>query len=220
MSSFCNCKNYSHCFSKNISIYAILNDQSVNDTLTNNIVTFEQLGPVLDLRLSPFHKMDVSKLKDGRAHFRNSGVKGLKRNPEKNRPTAQFLLNGSKKEEKGKGKNHSALSFFIGFAGINSLGHWTYVYQSVATENPETAIARPKFKRLSIWQCRQSPCLCTYNCNLYVTASSSRFPQNCTYQTAQTAFNETPACTIWTFTGRENSKTMRRKDGDWSFIVL
>ena len=33
-------------FSKNISIYAIFNDQNFNDTLlTNNIVNFEQLGP-------------------------------------------------------------------------------------------------------------------------------------------------------------------------------
>ena len=30
---------------KNISIYAIFNDQSFNDTLTNDIVSFEQLGP-------------------------------------------------------------------------------------------------------------------------------------------------------------------------------
>ena len=41
MYSFCK----SHFFSKNISIYAILNDQRFNDTLTNNIVNFEQLGP-------------------------------------------------------------------------------------------------------------------------------------------------------------------------------
>ena len=34
-------------FSKNISIYAIFNDQSFNDTLTNDIVSFEQLGPVV-----------------------------------------------------------------------------------------------------------------------------------------------------------------------------
>ena len=34
-----------HIFSANISIYAILNDQSFNDTLTNNIVSFKQLGP-------------------------------------------------------------------------------------------------------------------------------------------------------------------------------
>ena len=32
-------------FSKNISIYAIFNVQSFNDTLTNDIISFEQLGP-------------------------------------------------------------------------------------------------------------------------------------------------------------------------------
>ena len=32
-------------FSKNISVYPIFNDQSFNDTLTNNIISFEQLGP-------------------------------------------------------------------------------------------------------------------------------------------------------------------------------
>ena len=32
-------------FSKNISEKAIFNDQSFNDTLTNDIVSFEQLGP-------------------------------------------------------------------------------------------------------------------------------------------------------------------------------
>ena len=31
-------------FSKNISVYAIFNDQRFNDTLTNDIVSFEQLG--------------------------------------------------------------------------------------------------------------------------------------------------------------------------------
>ena len=45
MSSFCKCKIYSHFFSKNISIYAIFNDQSFNNMLTNNTVSFEQLGP-------------------------------------------------------------------------------------------------------------------------------------------------------------------------------
>ena len=30
--------------SKNISIYVIFNDQSFNDTLTNDIVSFERLG--------------------------------------------------------------------------------------------------------------------------------------------------------------------------------
>ena len=38
MSSFCKCKSYSHFFSKSISVYALFNDQSFNDTLTNNIV--------------------------------------------------------------------------------------------------------------------------------------------------------------------------------------
>ena len=33
--------------SKNISLYAIFNDQSFNDMLTNDIVSFEQLGPGL-----------------------------------------------------------------------------------------------------------------------------------------------------------------------------
>ena len=32
-------------FHENISVYAISNDQSFNDTLTNDIVNFEQLGP-------------------------------------------------------------------------------------------------------------------------------------------------------------------------------
>ena len=32
-------------FSKNISILAIFNDQNFNDTLTNDIVSFEQLDP-------------------------------------------------------------------------------------------------------------------------------------------------------------------------------
>ena len=45
MSSFCKCKSYSHFFSKNTSINAIFNDQSFNDTLTNDIFSFEQLGP-------------------------------------------------------------------------------------------------------------------------------------------------------------------------------
>ena len=32
-------------FSKNISVFAIFNDQSFKETLTNDIVSFEQLGP-------------------------------------------------------------------------------------------------------------------------------------------------------------------------------
>ena len=45
MSSFCKCKSYSHFFSEKCSIYAIFNDQSFNDTLINDIVSIEQLGP-------------------------------------------------------------------------------------------------------------------------------------------------------------------------------
>ena len=32
---------------KNISVYAIFDDQSFNDTLTNDIFSFEQLGPAV-----------------------------------------------------------------------------------------------------------------------------------------------------------------------------
>ena len=45
VSSFCTCKSYLHFFSKNISICTIVNDQSFNDTLINDIVSFEQLCP-------------------------------------------------------------------------------------------------------------------------------------------------------------------------------
>ena len=45
VSSFCKCKSYSHFFSKNISIYAIFNDQRLNNMLSNGIISFEQLGP-------------------------------------------------------------------------------------------------------------------------------------------------------------------------------
>ena len=45
VSSFCKCKSYSHFFSKSISVYAIFNDQSFTDMFTNDIISFEQLGP-------------------------------------------------------------------------------------------------------------------------------------------------------------------------------
>ena len=39
--------------SKNVSVYAIFMDRSFNDTLTNDIVSFEQLGPrVYPVRLT------------------------------------------------------------------------------------------------------------------------------------------------------------------------
>ena len=49
--NFCKYKSYSHFFSKNISVYAIFNDQSFNDTSTNDIVSFEPLGPDIFLFL-------------------------------------------------------------------------------------------------------------------------------------------------------------------------
>ena len=45
VNSFCKCKSYSHFFGKNISVYTIFNDQSFNDTLTSDVISFEQLGP-------------------------------------------------------------------------------------------------------------------------------------------------------------------------------
>ena len=45
MSSFCILKTYSHFFSKNISLDTIFNDQGFNNLLTNDIFSFEQLGP-------------------------------------------------------------------------------------------------------------------------------------------------------------------------------
>ena len=45
MRSFCKCKSNSLLFSKNNSIYAIINGQSFNATLINDIIRFEQLGP-------------------------------------------------------------------------------------------------------------------------------------------------------------------------------
>ena len=43
--AFANAKSYSYFFSKNISVYAVFNDQSFKDLLTNDIISFEQLSP-------------------------------------------------------------------------------------------------------------------------------------------------------------------------------
>ena len=43
--AFANAKLHTF-FQQNLRVYAIFNDQSFNDTLTNDIVSFEQLGPV------------------------------------------------------------------------------------------------------------------------------------------------------------------------------
>ena len=42
--TFANAKT-SHIFQQKISMYAIFNDQTFSDKLTNDIVSFEQLGP-------------------------------------------------------------------------------------------------------------------------------------------------------------------------------
>ena len=43
--AFANAKATHIFVSKNISVYAVFDDQNFNDTLTNDIVSFEQLGP-------------------------------------------------------------------------------------------------------------------------------------------------------------------------------
>ena len=44
MSSFAKATYFFFFFSKTICVYDVFNDQSFNDTLTNDIVSFEQLG--------------------------------------------------------------------------------------------------------------------------------------------------------------------------------
>ena len=44
---------YSHFVNKNIRVYARFHDQSFNDTLTNDIVSFEQLGPDYESLFGP-----------------------------------------------------------------------------------------------------------------------------------------------------------------------
>ena len=50
--AFVNAKAIHTLFSKKISVYAIFNDPSFNDTLTNDILSFEQLGSELYVCLS------------------------------------------------------------------------------------------------------------------------------------------------------------------------
>ena len=42
------------CFQQNVSIYAIFNDKNFDDTLTKDIVSFEQLGPDCKQSWQPF----------------------------------------------------------------------------------------------------------------------------------------------------------------------
>ena len=78
MSSFCKCKSCSHFFRKNISIYAIFNDQSFNDTLNNNIVHFEQLGPDFHFLCALFPNKDTDVLnKDTGVLNKDTGAEAL-----------------------------------------------------------------------------------------------------------------------------------------------
>ena len=43
--AFANAKATHIFFSKNISVYAIFNEQNFNSVLTDDIISFEQLGP-------------------------------------------------------------------------------------------------------------------------------------------------------------------------------
>ena len=43
--AFANAKATHIFFSKNISVYVIFNDQNFNDSLTNDIISFEQMDP-------------------------------------------------------------------------------------------------------------------------------------------------------------------------------
>ena len=63
------CKSYLLFFSKNISIYVINNDQSFNDTLTNDIVSFNQLGPDIFLTSHEKHTLWVL-IRSAFRHFR------------------------------------------------------------------------------------------------------------------------------------------------------
>ena len=69
MSSFFFCKSYSHFFSKNISVYVIVNVQSFNDTLTNDIVNFEKLGPGLFMHLSFHVQLPTCIIHEQKLHF-------------------------------------------------------------------------------------------------------------------------------------------------------
>ena len=54
-------KLFTFFFRKNISVhvYAIFNNQSFNDMLTNDIVSFEQLGPDLHITYKSIHSVHI-----------------------------------------------------------------------------------------------------------------------------------------------------------------
>ena len=75
VSSFC--KSYSHFSAKNIRVYAIFNDQSINDTLTNGIISLEQLGPDCQ---TPYIMLSLLSSTYLFSHFIADALIGLTRN--------------------------------------------------------------------------------------------------------------------------------------------
>ena len=57
VSSFCKCKSYSHFFGKNISVYAIFNDQSFNDTLTMILLVLNNWVQFCKRRVKPMSRL-------------------------------------------------------------------------------------------------------------------------------------------------------------------
>ena len=86
--SFCKCKNYSHFFSKNSSIYAIFNDQRFNHMLTNDIVSFEQPGPG-----------STQFAKAGYIWFSRTRINNVDSNLDKNKDHAKYSFHISVKEK-------------------------------------------------------------------------------------------------------------------------
>ena len=85
-------KLFTFFFNKNISIYAIFNDQSFNDTLTNDIVSFEQLGPA-DYWQSESHLTNI--VKDSSLHLHSIKIMTDKHLINKNKRAKMALYNSS-----------------------------------------------------------------------------------------------------------------------------
>ena len=56
-------KSYLHFSSKNTSLYAVFNDQSLNDKLTNDIISSEQLGLNVNVCLLMWSTVNALKLR-------------------------------------------------------------------------------------------------------------------------------------------------------------
>ena len=70
MSSFCTeCKSYSHFFSKKFQHICVSLNVNFNESFTNNIVSFEQLGPDLLVTI-----VDADQLADQRQQWSNHKV--------------------------------------------------------------------------------------------------------------------------------------------------